>query len=65
LPLNRGRIANTAGDSVLAEFSSAVDAVQCAVEARLAEGSFASIPDRNIARLHYPISAQFGLLTDD
>jgi adenylate cyclase len=26
-----GRIANTAGDSVLAEFSSAVDAVQCAV----------------------------------
>jgi adenylate cyclase len=27
-----GRIANTAGDSVLAEFPSAVDAVQCAVE---------------------------------
>src|SRR6476619_4650613 len=27
----RGRIANTAGDSVLAEFGSAVDAVQCAV----------------------------------
>jgi adenylate cyclase len=27
-----GRIANTAGDSILAEFSSAVDAVQCAVE---------------------------------
>lgn len=26
-----GRIANTAGDSVLAEFPSAVDAVQCAV----------------------------------
>ena len=26
-----GRIANTAGDSVLAEFASAVDAVQCAV----------------------------------
>src|SRR6201990_1632721 len=31
---NRGRIANTAGDSVLAEFGSAVDAVQCAVEAQ-------------------------------
>jgi adenylate cyclase len=31
---HRGRIANTAGDSVLAEFGSAVDAVQCAVEAR-------------------------------
>src|SRR5215475_7149106 len=31
---HRGRIANTAGDSVLAEFGSAVDAVQCAVEAQ-------------------------------
>jgi TolB-like protein/class 3 adenylate cyclase len=29
---HRGRIANTAGDSVLAEFPSAVDAVACAVE---------------------------------
>jgi adenylate cyclase len=29
---NRGRIANTAGDSVLAEFSSVLDAVVCAVE---------------------------------
>src|SRR4249919_1815392 len=29
-----GRIANTAGDSVLAEFVSAVDAVRCAVEAQ-------------------------------
>src|SRR5215207_3328614 len=28
----RGRIANTAGDSVLAEFPSVVDAVKCAVE---------------------------------
>ena len=35
-----GRIANTAGDSVLAEFPSAVDAVQCAVavQEKLAEG---------------------------
>lgn len=31
---HRGRIANTAGDSVLAEFGSAVDAVQCAVAAQ-------------------------------
>src|SRR5499427_7860105 len=31
-----GRIANTAGDSVLAEFGSAVEAVQCAVEAQAA-----------------------------
>src|SRR5262245_40239892 len=27
----RGRIANTAGDSVLAEFASAVEAVECAI----------------------------------
>ena len=33
---HRGRIANTAGDSVLAEFGSAVDAVQCAVDAQTA-----------------------------
>ena len=33
---HRGRIANTAGDSVLAEFASAVDAVQCAVQAQAA-----------------------------
>jgi TolB-like protein/class 3 adenylate cyclase/Tfp pilus assembly protein PilF len=33
---HRGRIANTAGDSVLAEFPSAVDAVQCAVEVQRA-----------------------------
>jgi adenylate cyclase len=31
-----GRIANTAGDSVLAEFPSAVDAVQCAIEVQKA-----------------------------
>jgi adenylate cyclase len=29
---HRGRIANTAGDSVLAEFASVLDAVSCAVE---------------------------------
>jgi class 3 adenylate cyclase len=29
---HRGRIANTAGDSVLAEFASVLDAVRCAVE---------------------------------
>ncbi len=33
---HRGRIANTAGDSVLAEFPSAVDAVKCALEAQAA-----------------------------
>src|SRR5260370_7781185 len=33
---HRGRMVNTAGDSVLDEFGSAVDAVQCAVEAQAA-----------------------------
>src|SRR3712207_1980345 len=31
-----GRIANTAGDSVLAEFPSVIEAVQCAVDVQLA-----------------------------
>jgi TolB-like protein/class 3 adenylate cyclase len=47
---HRGRIANTAGDSVLAEFGSAVDAVQCAVEAQaaLAEANSGLSLDRRI-----------------
>jgi adenylate cyclase len=47
---HRGRIANTAGDSVLAEFSSAVDAVQCAVEAQAAwaEANSRVPPDRRV-----------------
>jgi TolB-like protein/class 3 adenylate cyclase len=47
---HRGRIANTAGDSVLAEFSSAVDAVQCAVEAQAAwaEANDRVPPDRRV-----------------
>jgi adenylate cyclase len=32
----RGRIANTAGDSILAEFSSVLDAVSCAAEIQTA-----------------------------
>jgi adenylate cyclase len=47
---HRGRIANTAGDSVLAEFGSAVEAVQCAVEAQtaLAEANTGVPSDRQI-----------------
>lgn len=46
----RGRIANTGGDSVLAEFGSVVDAVQCAVEAQAAlAGANADLPpDRHV-----------------
>src|ERR1700750_2080685 len=47
---HRGRIANTAGDSVLAEFGSAVDAVQCAAvaQAALAETNTGVPPDKRI-----------------
>jgi len=47
---HRGRIANTAGDSVLAEFGSAVDAVQCAVDAQtaLADANVGVPPDKRI-----------------
>jgi TolB-like protein/class 3 adenylate cyclase len=48
---HRGRIANTAGDSVLAEFGSAVDAVQSAVDAQtaLAEANSTLEPERRIS----------------
>jgi adenylate cyclase len=48
---HEGRIANTAGDSVLAEFGSAVEAVQCAVEAQkaVAEANSTLAPDRRIS----------------
>ena len=54
-----GRIANTAGDSVLAEFPSAVDAVQCAVEAqaRLARANAVLPADR---RLEFRIGVHAG-----
>jgi TolB-like protein/class 3 adenylate cyclase len=47
---HRGRIANTAGDSVLAEFGSAVEAVQCAVEAQvaLAKANLTLSPEHHI-----------------
>src|SRR5262249_29100763 len=46
-----GRIANTAGDSVLAEFGSAADAVQCAVDAHTAsaDANASVAPDRRIS----------------
>jgi adenylate cyclase len=56
---HRGRIANTAGDSVLAEFPSAVDAVKCAVEVQ--EGiarANESAPEE--ARLQFRIGIHVG-----
>src|ERR671917_695101 len=45
-----GRIANTAGDSVLAEFPSVVDAVECAVAVQksLGEANRALVEDRRV-----------------
>ena len=50
---HRGRIANTAGDSVLAEFPSVVEAVQCAVAgtAGVAEANEGVPEERLLARL--------------
>src|SRR5262249_29763989 len=46
-----GRIANTAGDSILPEFGSAMDAVQCAVEAQtaLAEANAGVLAEKHIS----------------
>jgi adenylate cyclase len=54
-----GRIVNTAGDSVLAEFPSAVAAVQCALQAqeRLAQASDSDPPER---RLEFRIGVHAG-----
>jgi len=54
-----GRIANTAGDSVLAEFPSAVDAVQCAtvVQERLGDAN-AAVPENR--RLQFRIGLHLG-----
>src|SRR5215472_5430513 len=56
---HRGRIANTAGDSVLAEFGSAVGAVQCAVEAQAAlADANASLPAHK--RIDFRIGVHIG-----
>ena len=55
----RGRIANTAGDSVLAEFGSAVDAVQCAMEAQDALGKANSTLPEN-RQINFRIGVHVG-----
>ncbi len=54
-----GRIANTAGDGLLAEFPSAVDAVQCAVEVQQALADLNSSVDPDSA-LHFRIGIHTG-----
>ena len=54
-----GRIANTAGDSVLAEFSSPVEAVRCAIEMQEAvRGRNADLPEA--ARMWFRIGINLG-----
>ena len=55
----RGRVFNTGGDSVLAEFSSAVDAVECAAmfQARMAEIN--SMPDTELC-LEFRVGINMG-----
>ena len=54
-----GRIANTAGDSVLAEFGSAVDAVRCAMEAQGALATANSTLPEN-RRINFRIGVHVG-----
>ena len=54
-----GRIANTAGDSVLAEFPSVVDAVDCAVAVQDALGGIADTTDADDA-LRFRIAVHVG-----
>src|SRR5439155_16186103 len=55
----RGRIVNTAGDSVLAEFASAVEALQCAVEIQHAlKATNATVPPER--RMEFRIGLNVG-----
>jgi class 3 adenylate cyclase len=56
---HKGRIANTAGDSVLAEFASPVEAVRCAVEVQEALGARnAALPQEK--QMHFRIGVNLG-----
>jgi class 3 adenylate cyclase/pimeloyl-ACP methyl ester carboxylesterase len=64
LARHRGRVANTAGDSILAEFSSVTDAVTCAltVQKGMLERNSQVAPDR---RIEFRIGINLGeVLTD-
>jgi adenylate cyclase len=56
---HRGRIANTAGDSVLAEFASVIDAVSCAVEIQKA------MDEANAAAPSHPMRLRIGINAGD
>src|SRR5438132_11537969 len=56
---HRGRIFNTAGDSVVADFASAVDAVQCAVAVQAAISKENACPDAD-EPMQFRISVHVG-----
>ena len=57
----RGRVFNTAGDSVLAEFASAVDAVECAAAFQVRMVEINSQPDTK-CKLEFRIGINMGCL---
>lgn len=54
---HNGRIANTAGDGLIAEFPSVVEAVKCAIEVQSELGGGASVPG---GQLHFRIGIHLG-----
>ena len=63
---HRGRIANTAGDSVLAEFTSILDAVQCAIEIQAAlRKSNESEPEGRQMRFRIGVNVGDVMVKDD
>ena len=55
-----GRIANTAGDGLLAEFASVVDAVECAVAASDGSGRQRTMRLRRTERIQFRIGINLG-----
>jgi adenylate cyclase len=63
---HRGRIANTAGDSVLAEFASVLDAVHCATEIQAAlQGANESEPEGRRMRFRIGLNVGDVMVKDD
>src|SRR5512136_2522761 len=61
---HRGRVVGAAGDSVLAEFGSVVDAVQCAVEIQqVLRGKNAVVPENR--RMEFRIGINLGDVIED
>ena len=63
---HRGRIANTAGDSVLAEFASTLDAVRCAIEIQAAlESANEDEPEGRQMRFRIGVNVGDVMVKDD